>query len=96
MTSPFRIPKPSGTVSRVILDPETGFTFILEGGHVLEVPNGVKAAVRLEPSPPLLIVGPRSLGCFSLIIPKDAAQLLAQAFPLAQKIREGRGAKHEA
>lgn len=86
--SAYRIPAPIGTVARVVADPE--------GGRVFTLPDGVPVAVRLDPAPPLLIVAPRTLGAFSLIVPPDIAAALADSLPLAQRIKEGQGAHHDA
>lgn len=95
--SAYRIPAPIGTVARVVADPEGGrVSLILDAGRVFTLPDGVPVAVRLDPAPPLLIVAPRTLGAFSLIVPPDIAAALADSLPLAQRIKEGQGAHHDA
>lgn len=86
-----KYPAPSGKVELFSPDPESGFiTLGLKGGEVLQVPPGTRAAVVLSPEC-LLILQPRTPQARALL-----AAVLAQSFPLAQAIREGQGAKHEA
>lgn len=77
------------------IDPQTGDMHItLEGGEVLSVPSGTPAAVSI---PSLyLIIWPRSAQARAFFISKHLAGVLVASFPLAQSIREGEGARHDA
>lgn len=94
--APLPVPPVSGRVVMFSPDPETGFSYLgLTSGELVSVPPGTPAAVILAPVP-LLILHPRTPAARALKLPAPLAQILAQSFPLAQAIREGAGAKHDA
>lgn len=90
------IPPPSGRVVMCSPDPGAGvITLGLRSGEVIILTDGTPAAVRLAPVP-LLILHPRTPQARALELPAQLAQALARSFPLAQAIREGEGAPHDA
>lgn len=91
-----KLPPVSGQVQMFSPDPESGVIVLgLKGGEVLTIHPGTRAAVSLYPEP-LLILDPRTPKARALLLPAPLAEVLAASFPLAQAIKEGQGAKHEA
>lgn len=77
-------------------DPDTGIIYLgLTDGELVTIPPGTRGAVTLAPDT-LLILNPHTPAARALKLPPPLAQLLAQSFPLAQAMREGEGAHHDA
>lgn len=96
MKAPPDLPPSSGRVVTCSPDPGAGvITLGLSSGEVIILTDGTRAAVRLAPSP-LLILHPHTPQARALELPAPLAQALARSFPLAQAIREGEGAHHDA
>ena len=96
MTGPGKVPPASGRVVMCSPDPDTGVIHLgLTSGEVLTLPPGTRAAVSVQPAP-LLILNPRTPEARALHLPAQLAQVLARSFPLAQAMREGEGARHDA
>lgn len=78
------------------VDPQTGdMRLTLEGGEVLSVSSGTPAAVRVS-APSALMLHPRTAQARLLLISEHLAGALVASFPLAQAIREGQEARHDA
>lgn len=90
-------PPASGHVVGCSPDPDTGcIDLFLTSGEQVTVPPGTRTAVQLAPEPPLLILNPRTPEARALSLPMALAQIFAASFPLAQAMREGAGAQHDA